>query len=41
MNTLHGTIKTTRKELYEWVWNEPMMKLAQKLGLSDVGLNAT
>ena len=41
MNKLHSTIKTTRKELYEWVWNEPMMKLAKKLGLSDVGLKKT
>jgi hypothetical protein len=41
MNKLHDAITTTRKELYEWVWNEPMIKLAARLGLSDVGLKKT
>lgn len=28
----------TRQELYDLVWSEPMSKLAQRLGVSDVGL---
>ena len=28
----------TRKELYKQVWKTPMLKLAEKYGLSDVGL---
>lgn len=31
-------IRLTRKELYEQVWSEPMIKLAKKYGVSDVGL---
>jgi hypothetical protein len=31
-------ITLTRKELYDLVWSEPMTKLADKFGLSDVGL---
>jgi hypothetical protein len=29
----------TRQELYDLVWSEPMVQLAKKLGLSDVGLS--
>lgn len=29
---------TSRSELYDQVWNEPLTRLAQKFGLSDVGL---
>jgi len=32
------TIQCSREELYEQVWSEPMVSLAQKYGLSDVGL---
>lgn len=32
------SIRLTREELYEQVWSEPMSKLAQRYGLSDVGL---
>jgi hypothetical protein len=28
----------TREQLYDEVWSEPMATLAQKYGLSDVGL---
>ncbi len=28
----------SREELYEAVWSEPVMHLAQALGISDVGL---
>ncbi len=31
-------VRLTREELYEQVWSEPMSKLAQRYGLSDVGL---
>ena len=31
-------IRVTRTELYKQVWSEPMVKLAKKFGLSDVGL---
>ncbi len=31
-------IQLTRKELYEQVWSEPMIKLSKRYGLSDVGL---
>jgi len=31
-------IRITRKDLYEQVWSEPMVKLAKKYGVSDVGL---
>ena len=34
----HETIKTTRQELYDWVWGLPMTKVALRLGMSDVGL---
>jgi len=30
--------RCSREELYEQVWSEPMVSLAQKYGLSDVGL---
>src|SRR5512142_2828685 len=32
------TLHFSRQELYEQVWSEPMVTLAQKYGLSDVGL---
>lgn len=32
------SVSYTREQLYEQVWAEPMTKLAEKLGLSDVGL---
>lgn len=32
------TIHCSREELYEQVWSEPMISLARKYGLSDVGL---
>lgn len=38
MKIEEGVVKTTRKELYEWVWNEPVYKMAMRLGISDVGL---
>ncbi len=28
----------TRKDLYDLVWSEPMVSLAKRFGLSDVGL---
>jgi hypothetical protein len=31
-------MKTTRIELFEMVWETPMIHLAKKLNLSDVGL---
>lgn len=31
-------IRITRKDLYEEVWSEPMIKLSKRYGLSDVGL---
>lgn len=31
-------VRLTREELYEQVWSEPISKLAQRYGLSDVGL---
>lgn len=31
-------IRITRKDLYEQVWAEPMVRLAKKYGVSDVGL---
>ncbi len=34
----NDSITLTRKELYDLVWSEPMIKLADKFGLSDVGL---
>jgi len=34
-------LKLTREDLYERVWAEPMSKLAQHYGLSDVGLAKT
>jgi hypothetical protein len=34
-------MNVTRQELYEQVWREPMVKLAQSYGLSDVGLAKT
>jgi hypothetical protein len=33
------THRFTRQELYELVWSEPMVQLAKKFGLSDVGLS--
>jgi len=33
-----NTIKLTRKELYEKVWSEPITRIAQKYGFSDVWL---
>jgi hypothetical protein len=33
-----GSVKLTRKEMYKQVWSEPMTKLAERYGLSDVGL---
>ncbi len=38
MPNYKDTILLTRQELYEQVWSEPMTSLAQKYGLSDVGL---
>ncbi len=38
MPNYKNTILLTREELYEQVWSEPMVTLAQKYGLSDVGL---
>lgn len=32
------TIHSSREELYDQVWSEPMVVLAQKYGISDVGL---
>jgi hypothetical protein len=32
------TIHISREELYEQVWSEPMITLAKRFGLSDVGL---
>jgi hypothetical protein len=32
------SLTLTRKELYDLVWSEPMTKLADRFGLSDVGL---
>jgi hypothetical protein len=34
----NNMIRLTRKELYEQVWSEPMIKLSKRYGLSDVGL---
>jgi hypothetical protein len=34
-------VKLTREDLYERVWAEPMRTLAQRYGLSDVGLAKT
>jgi hypothetical protein len=31
-------IKTTRDKLHEEIWTEPMTKVAERYGLSDVGL---
>src|SRR3989304_369350 len=31
-------IRLTRREMYEQVWSEPMIKLSKRYGLSDVGL---
>lgn len=31
-------IRITRQELYEQVWSEPILKIAKKFGISDVGL---
>jgi len=39
MNKESAAIKTTRKELYTWVWDEPVYKLALRLGISNVGLS--
>src|SRR4051812_17851738 len=33
-----NTVRTTRQELYEAVWAEPVERVALRLGLSDVGL---
>jgi hypothetical protein len=33
-----ATHRFTRQELYELVWSEPMVQLAKRFGLSDVGL---
>jgi hypothetical protein len=33
-----GTIQLTRKELYDQVWSEPVSRLAQRYGFSDVWL---
>ena len=33
-----GTITITRKTLYNQVWSEPMLHLARRYGISDVGL---
>ena len=34
-------IRLTREELYQKVWSVPMRTLAQRFGLSDVGLAKT
>jgi hypothetical protein len=34
----HDTLTLSREELYRQVWDEPMSRLAPKLGVSDVGL---
>ena len=34
----NDTVHCSREELYEQVWSEPMVALAQKYGISDVGL---
>ncbi|NOZ11735.1 MAG: hypothetical protein GXP09_11935 [Gammaproteobacteria bacterium] len=34
----YETIQVSREELYDQVWSEPMTKLAERYGLSDVGL---
>lgn len=34
-------VTLTREELYEQVWSEPMWTLAQRYGISDVGLSKT
>jgi len=31
-------VTLSRKELYDLVWSEPMMRLARRYGISDVGL---
>jgi len=36
-----GTISLTRKELYDLVWSEPMVRLASRYGISDVALAKT
>jgi hypothetical protein len=36
-----AAVTLTREELYEQVWSEPMWTLAQRFGLSDVGLAKT
>ena len=33
-----GFVTLTRKELYDLVWSEPMMRLARRYGLSGSGL---
>jgi len=34
-------IQLSRNELYDQVWEEPMVKVAARYGLSDVGLAKT
>ncbi|HEY0980623.1 MAG TPA: hypothetical protein VGE80_00755, partial [Schlesneria sp.] len=33
-----ATTQVTRKELYDQVWSEPMLHVAKRYGISDVGL---
>lgn len=35
------SIKLSREEIYELVWNKPMIHLAPELGISDRGLGKT
>src|SRR5690242_15428643 len=34
----NDAVRLTREEIYQQVWAEPMVSLAKKYGLSDVGL---
>lgn len=31
-------LKLTRRQLFEWIWKEPMVKVSREVGLSDRGL---
>jgi len=35
---MNSTVKIKRSELYQQVWEQPMMRLAKNYGISDVGL---
>lgn len=35
---MYKIMKLSRKELYDFIWNTPITKLAKEYGLSDVGL---